>query len=95
MFDRFQNHLRDLEEADTFSNLQRLSQGSNVTSLLQFCRYFNGKYSDEIHSLVPQIEKFTTRAHHITITWSNQPYFAPYSKYKENFSFILIIPKNF
>ena len=60
--DRVQRRVRGLVGDELFSSLQSLSHRRNVASLTLFYRYFNGKCSDELHSLVPPIKEF----HHIT-----------------------------
>ena len=56
--DRVQNRLRGLVGDELFSSLQALSHRRNVACLSLFYRYFYGKCSDELHSLVPPIREF-------------------------------------
>ena len=51
--DRVQNRLRNLVGDALFSSLQPLSHRRDVASLSLFYRYFHGKCSSELQSLVP------------------------------------------
>lgn len=46
-------------------------------TMLLFCSYFNGKYSDELHSLVPSVQTFTDRTCHATSMELNHFLFVP------------------
>ena len=72
--DRVQKRMRGLVGDELFSSLQPLSLRSNVASLSLFYRYFHGKCSDELHSLVPPIREFSRNTRFAKSTTSH-PYF--------------------
>lgn len=47
---------------------------SNVASLWLFYRYFPGHYSNDLRSLVPPVQTFTTATGHTTYTGANHPH---------------------
>lgn len=47
-----------------FSSLKSISNGRNITSLLQSYRYFHRKCLDKLHFLVPSLQTFTASTHH-------------------------------
>ena len=57
--DKIQNRMRGLVGDELFASLQPLSHRRNVASLSLFYRYFQGKCSEELHSLVPKKREFT------------------------------------
>ena len=72
--DRVQKRMRGLVGDELFSSLQPLSHRRNVASLSLFYRYFHGKCSDELHSLVPPIREFSRNTRFAKSTTSH-PYF--------------------
>ena len=74
ILDLVQKRMRCLVGDDLFSSLQPLSHRRNVASLSLFYRYFHGKCSDELHSLVPPIREFT-RSTRFSESASSHPYF--------------------
>ena len=72
--DRVQNRLRNLVGDDLFSSLQPLSQRRDVASLSLLYRYFHGKCSNELHSLVPPRQTFRARTRLATSVESNHPH---------------------
>ena len=59
--DKIQNRLRPLVGDALFSKLEPLSHRRNVASLSLLYRYYYGKCSEELHSLVPVLYKFPRR----------------------------------
>ena len=57
--DRIQHRIHGLVGTELFSSLDSLGHRRNVASLSLLYRYFYGKCSDELHSLVPPIREFT------------------------------------
>ena len=73
--DRVQNRLQNLVGSDLFTTLQPLSHRRNVASLTLLYRYFHGKCSVELHSLVPPLRTFSARTRFATSTETNHPFF--------------------
>ena len=59
LLDRIQSRMRGLVGDELFASLPPLSHRRNVASLSLFYRYFQGKCSEELHSLVPKKHEFT------------------------------------
>ena len=59
--DRVQRRLRWLIGEELFNTLQPLSHRRDVASLSLFYRYFHGRCSEELHSLVPALRSFPVR----------------------------------
>ena len=59
--DRVQRRLRWLIGEELFNTLQPLSHRRDVASLSLFYRYFHGRCSEELHSLVPALQSFPVR----------------------------------
>ena len=72
--DRVQNRLRNLVGDDLFSTLPPLSLRRDVASLSLLYRYFHGRCSNELHSLVPPLQTFRVRTRLAAFTQSNHPY---------------------
>ena len=61
ILDRLQRRIKGLIGDELFSTLHALSHRRDVASLSLFYRYFYGKCSDELHSLVPPLWNFGRR----------------------------------
>lgn len=61
-----------------------------TNTMLQVCRYFDSKYSNELHILVPLLRPFVTSTRHVTSTESNLPCF----KCKQKVP-LIFLPKNY
>ena len=72
--DRIQNRMHGLVGDELFASLQTLSHRRNVASLALFYRYFHGKCSDELHSLVPK-ERLFLRSTRFAETSQSHPHF--------------------
>ena len=59
--DRIQSRMRGLVGDELFASLPPLSHRRNVARLSLFYPYFQGKCSEELHSLVPQKREFPMR----------------------------------
>ena len=75
--DRVQKRMRGLVGDELFSSLQPLSHRRDVASLSLFYRYFHGKCSEELHSLVPPIKEFTRSTRFAKSTTSHPYYLDP------------------
>ncbi len=71
---RVQNRLQNLVGDDLFSTLAPLSLRRDVASLSLLYRYFHGRCSNELHSLVPPLQTFRVRTRLAAFTQSNHPY---------------------
>ena len=61
ILDRLQRRIKGLIGNELFSTLHTLSYRRDVASLSLFYRYFYGKCSDELHSLIPPLWNFGRR----------------------------------
>lgn len=75
--------------------LQALSHKNNGASLsLLLHNDFHGKFSDKLHSFVPQVQAFQTKIHPASAMQIKSYAFPPYTICKENVSFRPYLPKN-
>lgn len=54
-----------------------LSHRCKVANLSLFYRYFNVKYHDELHSIVPLVQTFTPKTHHAI--YAGRPILIPFT----------------
>lgn len=71
MADGVQNRLHGLVSDELFATLQNTSPRRIVVTLLQIYRYFHGKFSGRLHSLVPPVPNFTAKTRHATHVVAN------------------------
>ena len=81
ILDRLQRRIKGLIGDELFSTLHTLSHRRDVASLTLFYRYFYGKCSDELHSLVPPLWNFGRRTR---FAFNSHPFFLriPFSRTK-------------
>ena len=91
--DRVQNRLRNLVGDGLFSTLAPLSHRREVASLALFYRYFHGKCSDELHALVPKVQKFSSMTRFATSTLQNHPHFLRLPNIRRKFHTDSFIPR--
>ena len=86
--DKVQRRLRRLIGDDLFSTLQPLSHRRNVASLSLFYRYYNGKCSEELRSMVPPCKTFGRSTRYSSRIQQDHPHFLQvegnYPKYHMN-----------
>ena len=90
--DRIQNRLQGLVSEELFSTLPPLSHRRNVATLALFYRYFHGKCSDELHSLVPLERNFRVRTR-FAMTSKSHPHFLTVPRTRCNFHADSFIPR--
>ena len=90
--DRIQYHIRGLVGEELFSSLQSLSHRRNVASLALLYRYFHGKCSDELHSLVPPLRVFK-RNTRFAKEKDSHPYFLALPMVKHKFHATSFLPR--
>lgn len=73
IFERFPNYLRWSVSYALFSTLQPIS---HRRSPLLFYHLFLCKYSDELHSVIPSVRKYTFKILYNIYAWSNNPHFS-------------------
>ena len=88
--DQVQRRLRWLIGDELFNTLQPLPHRRNVASLSLFYRYFHGKCSDELHSLVPPIRSFPVRTRFAV---SVHPFFVDIPKIRTKFHMDSFFPR--
>lgn len=76
----FEIFYRDLVGVDLFFTVLPLSHRLNVPILSLFHRHSHDKFSDHLQSLVPTVQTFIDRKHHLTFESSTFP---PSSKCKQ------------
>lgn len=81
------------QQAGLFSTLQLLSYKQNVTILSLLYRYFHGRQSGELHSIVSPVQTFTTRTRLTTYT-VNSSSFLSCSISKQEVPLKQLPPKN-
>ena len=91
--DRVQNRLRNLVGDELFSSLEPLSHRRDVASLSLPYRYFHGKCSDEIHSLIPKAQTFTARTRLATSPVANHLHFLRLPNIRRKFHADSFIPR--
>lgn len=72
--DRVQKFLGVILFEELFSTVQYFSYRQNTVSLLLVCRYFQGKYSDDIDSFVSPVLTFMAKTRHVKYILANHPH---------------------
>ena len=90
--DSVQHRLKGLVGPDLYSTLQPLSHRRDVASISLFYRYFHGKCSTELHSLVPPLRVFRRQTRYSN-DCAKHPFFLQIPKSHHKFHETSFIPR--
>lgn len=71
--DGVRKRLRVLADVKLFFTFLSFSQKQDVANVSVLYRYLHGKFSGELHSLIPPILTFTPRTRHVSHIGTNHP----------------------